>query len=60
MFVKTLYEENLLELDFEYGWRWEIENIKKIPLTENVVDILVKKIASLSEDTQIILKTCSL
>jgi len=59
MFVKTLYEENLLLLDFEYGWRWEIENIKKIPLTDNVVDILIKKITTLPEETQAILKICA-
>ncbi len=59
MFVKTLYEENLLELDFEYGWRWEIENIKSLPLTDNVVDLLVKKIESLPDDTQAIIKICA-
>ncbi|MFH2059227.1 MAG: AAA family ATPase [Pseudomonadota bacterium] len=59
MFIKTLYEKNLIELDFEHGWRWEIENIKRIPLTDNVVDILVKEITSLPENTQAILKICA-
>jgi len=59
MFVKTLYEENLLLLDFEYGWTWEIDDIKKMPLTDNVADIIVKKITSLPDDTQAILKICA-
>ncbi|MCP4133631.1 MAG: AAA family ATPase [bacterium] len=58
-FVKRLYEEGLLELDSSSGWKWEIEKIQQLQVTENVVEFISKKITALSETAQDILKICA-
>jgi len=51
-FLKTLYQENLFEFDFSDGWKWEIEQIKHINITDNVVELMAAKIKKLPEKTQ--------
>jgi predicted ATPase/GAF domain-containing protein len=66
-FLQTLYRESLLVFnnpDFTLTkreskggvWRWDIEQIQKIGITDNVVDLMVRKIEKLDENTQNILK----
>jgi len=65
--LQTLYKEKLLffnrknldvnleKIDRGY-WQWDIEQIQALDITNNVVDLMVRKIAGLDEITQNILK----
>ncbi|HLP89937.1 MAG TPA: AAA family ATPase [Nostocaceae cyanobacterium] len=63
-FLKYLYQENLLVFkvpQFNTNsqircWHWDIEKIKKLGITDNVVDFMVNKIEKLDEKTQNVLK----
>ncbi|MFN5970324.1 MAG: AAA family ATPase [Microcystis sp.] len=63
----SLYQNNLLVFnrsqsslnlkDNERGyWRWNIEQIESLSITENVVDLMVRKIEKLDDKTQQVLK----
>ena len=63
----SLYQENLLVFnshqsflnseDNQQGyWQWNIEQIKSVSITDNVVELMVGKIEKLNEETQNILK----
>ncbi|MGE5329384.1 MAG: diguanylate cyclase domain-containing protein [Deltaproteobacteria bacterium] len=55
-FLKTLYNENAIYFEQKTGtWEWDLDNIIKIGLSDNVVDLLVKKIETFSEDSKKIL-----
>jgi PAS domain S-box-containing protein len=44
-FLKALYKDKLIHFNLnEQAWRWDIEEIKKQKITENVVDLLVNSI----------------
>jgi predicted ATPase/GAF domain-containing protein/tRNA A-37 threonylcarbamoyl transferase component Bud32 len=52
-----LYRENLLLFDYNQKcWHWNIEDIKKVENTDNVVDLTIAKIAKLDERNQKILQ----
>ncbi|MBK8884551.1 MAG: hypothetical protein IPN67_19995 [Bacteroidales bacterium] len=56
-FLQVLYKENLFEFDHkQLVWHWEIEQIGKMGITENVVDLMVKKTQKLSATTQDVLQ----
>ncbi len=56
-FIENLFKENLLSFDFKKSrWIWDIKNIEKQNITDNVVALLVKKIKTLPEKTQEVLK----
>ena len=64
--LKNLHNENLFRFNNSQSsakgegkgrcWQWDIEQLKKIEITDNVVDLMVKKIGKLEENTQNILK----
>lgn len=55
--LQTLYVNNLLAFNFNSNtWEWDIEQIHKIGITDNVVDLTIGKIQRLSEKTQNLLK----
>lgn len=65
--LQTLYKEKLLFFNtpqFNLGkvkskgvlWQWNIEQIKKVGITDNVVDLMVRKIDKLNENTKNLLK----
>lgn len=57
MFLKTLYQENLLFFSYETGqWDWKLHAIQQQDITANVVDLLINKIHKLPIETQQILK----
>ncbi|MCP4135969.1 MAG: AAA family ATPase [bacterium] len=58
-FFKTLYDERMLELDPLSGWKWEMEDIHKMQVTDNVVDLMAEKISRLAENSRDVLKICS-
>ncbi|MGR3319272.1 MAG: AAA family ATPase [Candidatus Anammoxibacter sp.] len=60
-FLRFIYEEGLLKFEIGNvtGWRWDIDKINKQGITDNVVDLMVKKIVRLSKDTQNVLMLAS-
>ncbi len=58
-FIKNLYEENLFEPDPSSGWSWNFSKILQMQVTENVVELLEKKIKKLSEPVVELLKICA-
>jgi predicted ATPase/signal transduction histidine kinase/tRNA A-37 threonylcarbamoyl transferase component Bud32/DNA-binding Lrp family transcriptional regulator len=55
--LKFIYQENLLCFNFITGkWQWEIERIRQIDITDNVVELMIGKIRKLHDSTQNILK----
>ncbi|WP_083234926.1 hybrid sensor histidine kinase/response regulator [Candidatus Marithrix sp. Canyon 246] len=53
-FLSTLYQENLLH--FDHGWKWNIEQIKSMNITDNVVDLMISKLKKLPESAQHVLR----
>ncbi|MDZ8104398.1 MAG: AAA family ATPase [Nostoc sp. DedQUE12a] len=55
--LKSLYQDNLLFFNFDTGcWEWNIELIKDIDITDNVVELMVNQIQKLLPATQKVLK----
>ncbi|MBW4450276.1 MAG: AAA family ATPase [Spirirestis rafaelensis WJT71-NPBG6] len=55
--LKSLYNENLLYFNFNQGcWQWDIQRLKDIDITDNVVELMSNQIHKLSLKTQNILK----
>ncbi|UQA62702.1 ATP-binding sensor histidine kinase [Polyangium aurulentum] len=51
-FLTTLHQEGLLELDAtELAWRWNVERIRAKGFTDNVVDLIVRKVKRLPAAT---------
>lgn len=66
-FLKTLYERKLLKIDYntfskeenQGTWTWDIDEIKKLNITDNVIVLMSDKVKHLSDDTQQALKMAS-
>lgn len=58
-FLKTIYEDHHLVLEPASGWKWDIEAIGRMQVTDNVVELMAQKISKLSEEGREILKICS-
>ena len=55
-FVKTLTAENLIFFDFDQCcWRWDIQQIQACDITDNVVVLMMGRLAKLPQPTQQIL-----
>ncbi len=59
-FLRTLYEEGLLHFvpsrrKQEGHWQWDLKQIESIPIADNVVDLMTKKLRKLPESTQQVL-----
>ena len=51
-FLSGLVKDELLTLDIEGGrWCWDLESIRSLPATENVVDVLSRSLEGLGEAT---------
>ncbi|GAB6042369.1 response regulator [Endothiovibrio diazotrophicus] len=58
--LTTLYEQGLLRLDAaRREWRWEIERIRGLAASANVVDLMVAKINTLPEEARELLRQAS-
>lgn len=56
-FLKSLYEKSLISFNREKAlWQWSLGKIKKTGITENVVDLMIQKIKTLTKRTQELLK----
>lgn len=55
--LQSLYKENLLSFNrHKNTWSWDLEEIKRIGITDNVVELTVSKIGKLNEKTQKVLQ----
>ncbi len=60
-FLYTLHSENLIYFQFPQGeqkprWEWELEQIKAMDITDNVVELIVDKLIKLPSSTQKVLR----
>ncbi|MEP7107019.1 MAG: adenylate/guanylate cyclase domain-containing protein [Ferruginibacter sp.] len=56
-FLKSLYLEKMLTFDYVISrWHWELSNIRKLQITDNVVDLMTMRVKKLPERTQTVLK----
>ena len=55
-FLKRLYDNKIIKLHPRTGWSWDVEEIKDLQVTDNVVEFLAEKINNLPPDVQDILK----
>lgn len=54
--LQSLYQDNLFVFDRNLGrWQWETERIKQADITNNVVDLMIKSLERLDENTQKVL-----
>ncbi|WP_054941233.1 diguanylate cyclase [Paenibacillus ihuae] len=54
--LKELYRNGLLLFDERRGiWSWQLEQIQKLPVNDNVVEFLIMKLNSLPEEVRTIL-----
>lgn len=52
-FLKELYEERVLQFDYVSGrWQWQLVEVRQKGITDNVIDLMTRKIARLSSETQ--------
>ncbi|MDY6994242.1 MAG: serine/threonine-protein kinase PknK, partial [Pseudomonadota bacterium] len=56
-FLKTLYDEQLLKLNHATSdyWDWDLKHIQTQAITDNVVELMLKKLKKLSTKTQTVL-----
>ncbi|HYO53325.1 trifunctional serine/threonine-protein kinase/ATP-binding protein/sensor histidine kinase [Archangium sp.] len=56
-FVSSLHGRGLLDFEPERGrWRWSLEQIRKEDITDNVITLMIQKLARLPAGTQEVLK----
>ncbi|MCP4130833.1 MAG: serine/threonine-protein kinase PknK, partial [bacterium] len=58
-FMEILYRKGLLELCSEKGWQWDLDKIRRLQVTDNVVNLLAGRITQLEEKTIQALKVCA-
>ena len=58
-FLKMLTADKILTFSAGSGWKWNIDKITEIEETDNVVDLMTKKMLGLPEEQLIVLKTAS-
>ncbi len=56
-FLKTLYQEGLTYFDSKtLSWKWELAKIEGTDITNNVVDLMIRKLRKLPESVQKVLQ----
>jgi len=56
-FLLSLYENGLLTFEQELqSWQWDIEEIRSLKISDNVVELMAAKVQKLAAETQEILK----
>ena len=56
-FLLMLYDEKLVFMDpKKRHWRWDVEKIRNLGITDNIVELLVKKVLKLPKETQTLLQ----
>jgi predicted ATPase len=52
IFLQTLFDERLVNIDQNNDIKWDIETIRNQQATDNVVDLMIRRIGSYEEDTK--------
>ncbi|MBD2152968.1 ATP-binding sensor histidine kinase [Leptolyngbya sp. FACHB-16] len=56
-FLKYIYQENFLCYDYaQCSWQWQLDQIRELDATDNVIDLMTRKVQRLQTQTQQILK----
>lgn len=59
-FLLKLYHDDLISFDSQIGrWKWDMMNILKLEISDNVLDLMLKKIHQLPNHLKSILKAAS-
>ena len=59
-FLDSLYKEHAIYFDSQNGeWLWDQELVESKEVTQNVVDLMVEKVKSLPDKTQLLLKSAA-
>ncbi len=58
-FLISLYREDLITYDQNSGWQWDIDHIKNMLPTEDMIELMTERITKLPENTQEVLKIAS-
>ncbi|HMC94648.1 MAG TPA: AAA family ATPase, partial [Polyangia bacterium] len=58
-FLGTLVDERLLTFAPESGWSWDLEDIERAAVTDNVIDLLIGRLHRFSPGTQEMLRVAS-
>ena len=58
-FLKTLYDAKALALDPESGFKWDIDKVAEIQVTDNVVDFMAAKISRMPDAIRDTLRICA-
>lgn len=58
-FLKTLHDERHIQFDSVSGWSWDLQKIRLLQVTENVVWFMTEKLYRLPDDHLEIVKICA-
>ena len=58
-FLKMLYEQHYISFDPTSGWTWDLQKIRLLQVTENVVQFMSDKLYHLPSDQLEIIKICA-
>ncbi|MCZ8345799.1 MAG: AAA family ATPase [Leptospiraceae bacterium] len=58
-FLKSLYDDRIVIFEMGLGWKWDFDRMRKLSVTENVIDLMASKIIKLSLEAQNMLKLCA-
>lgn len=58
-FLRTLHDKGLLNLDVSKGWTWDMDAIRTLPDTDNVVQLMTEKLNDLPPDHLDIIQLCA-
>jgi diguanylate cyclase (GGDEF)-like protein len=59
VFLKNLYDEQVIELDPVTGWSWDLDKLARLSVTDNVVQMMAAKISDLPAATRELLQVCA-
>jgi len=55
-FLYSLHDESLLTFESDKEWAWNIDKIKEVQVSDNVVDLILNRISQLPDSTILILQ----
>jgi len=58
-FLKALHDEGMIRFSVESGWLWDMACIRRMPVTDNVADLMMSQILKFSESTREALSAAS-
>lgn len=59
-FLTSLYEQGQITFDYQLGtWHWDLEEVQRLALTDDVVQLMQERLVKLPETTQVLLKTAA-